>query len=100
MNTAEPYHGWSIELIQQPAGYSFRCWFPEQRIALSDRKTYPTSEQALKVAQLRADLETVHWSLLRLLNEVYHQCNLSPEEHIALSSSVLEFVISSSKKSP
>lgn len=98
MNATEPYHGWFIELIPQPTGYSFRCWLPEQRIALSDRKTYPTSDQALKVAKLRADLEAVHWSLLRFLNEIYQRCNLSPEEHVALSSSVLEFVISSSKK--
>jgi hypothetical protein len=98
MNTTEAYHGWSIELIPVPTGYSFRCWIPEQRVAISDRKTYPTLDHALRVAKLRADLEAVHWALLRFLNEVYQQCNLTPEEHVALGSSVLEFVISSSKK--
>ncbi|MCA1994578.1 MAG: hypothetical protein LDL41_21420 [Coleofasciculus sp. S288] len=94
----EPYHGWLIELIPEPTGYLFRCWLPEQRIAISDRKTYPTLAQALRVAKVRADLEAAYLALLHFLNEVYQTCNLSPDEHVALASSVLEFVISSSKK--
>jgi len=89
MNVKEPYHGWLIELIPEPAGYSFRCWFSEERIALSDRKTYSTIEQALRVAKVRADLEAAYLALLRFLNEVYQTCNLSSHEHLALASSVL-----------
>ncbi|HEY9633222.1 MAG TPA: hypothetical protein V6D14_07440 [Coleofasciculaceae cyanobacterium] len=98
MNTTEPYHGWFIELIPQPTGYSFRCWLPEQRIALSDRKTYPTLDQALRVAKVRADLEAVSWALLRFLNEVYGHYYLTPDEHVSLSRSILEFVSSVGKK--
>jgi hypothetical protein len=85
-------------VIPEPTGFSFRCWLPEERTAISDRKIYSSLEQALKVAKVRADLEVVNWALLRFLNEVYQQCNLSPEEHVALGSSILEFVISSCKK--
>lgn len=98
MNEAKPYHGWLIELIPEPTGYSFRCWIPQESISISDRRTYPTIEQALKVAKVRADLEAVRWTLIRFLNEVYQECNLSPEEHLSLACSVVEFVISTSKK--
>ncbi|HEY9650530.1 MAG TPA: hypothetical protein V6C95_07695 [Coleofasciculaceae cyanobacterium] len=100
MNATEHYHGWLIELSREGTGYSFRCWLPEEQVFISDRKTYPTMEQALRVAKIRADLEAVYLVLLHFLNEVYQQCNLSPDEHIALASSVLEFVLTSSKKSP
>jgi hypothetical protein len=100
MNITEPYHGWLIELIPERTGYSFQCWFPQEKIAVSDRKTYPTLEQALRVAKVRADMEAVYLTLLHFLNEVYQRCNLSPDEHVALASSVLEFVISSTRKYP
>ncbi len=98
MNGKEPYHGWLIEVIPEPAGYSFRCWLPEEKIAVSDRKIYSTSALALRVAKVRADLEAVRWALTHFLNEVYQECRLSPDEHVALASSVLEFVTSVSQK--
>lgn len=98
MNATQLYHGWLIELIPEPTGYSFRCWIPQEMIAISDRRTYPTLDRALKVAKVRADLEAVRCSLLRFLNEAYQQCNLSPEEHLSLACSLLEFVTSTSKK--
>jgi len=98
MNTKEAYHGWLIELIPEQTGYSFRCWLPEKKIAVSDRKTYATSEQALAVAKVRADLEAVSWAMLRFLNEVYGHYYISFKEHGSLASSISEFVISASKQ--
>lgn len=98
MNIQEAYHGWLIELIPEQTGYSFQCWLTEERIAISDRKTYATSEQALVVAKMRADLEAVSWAMLRFLNEVYGHCYISFKEHGALASSISEFVISASKQ--
>lgn len=98
MNNKKPYHGWLIELVPEQTGYSFRCWFPEETIGVSDRKTYPTLDSALMAAQKRADIETVSLALLHFLNEVYGHCQLSPDEHVALTSSILEFVTSTSKK--
>ncbi len=98
MVVKELYHGWLIELIPEPSGYSFRCWFPGEEKALCDRKIYSTNTQALRVAKVRADLEVAYLALLRFLNEIYQQSHISPDEHLALASSVLEFVIVSSKK--
>jgi hypothetical protein len=98
MNAAQPYHGWLIELVPEPTGYSFRCWIPEEMISISDRRIYPTLDCALRIAKIRADLEAVRWALLRFLNEVYQQSSLSPEEHLSLACSILEFVTSTSKK--
>jgi hypothetical protein len=98
MNAAQPYHGWLIELVPEPTGYSFRCWIPEEMISISDRRIYPTLDCALRIAKIRADLEAVRWVLLRFLNEVYQQSSLSPEEHLSLACSILEFVTSMSKK--
>jgi len=98
MNAGESYHGWLIELIPEPTGYSFRCWIAEEKMTVSDRKTYPTRDRALNAAKLRADLEAVRWTMLHFLNEIYQRCNLSPEEHLSLSCSIAEFVMSSSKK--
>jgi hypothetical protein len=95
----ELYHGWLIELIPEPTGYSFRCWLPGEEKALCDRKTYSTREQALRIAKVRADLEAAYLALFRFLNEMYQKSHLSPDEHLALASSILEFVIASSKKS-
>lgn len=99
MKVKQLYHGWLIELIPEPVGYSFRCWFPGEETALCDRKTYSTRGQALRVARVRADLEAAYLAWLRFLNEMYQKSHLTPNEHLALASSVLEFVIVSSKKS-
>lgn len=98
MKTTQAYHGWLIELIPEQTGYSFRCWLTEEKIAVSDRKIYATSEQALVVAKVRADLEAVSWAMLRFLNEVYGHCSISFKEHGSLASSISEFVISASKQ--
>lgn len=98
MNTTEAYHGWLIELIPEQTGYSFRCWLPKETIAVSDRKVYATSEQALVVAKMRADLEAVSWAMIRFLNEIYGHCSISFKEHGSLASSISEFVISASKQ--
>ena len=99
MKVKQLYHGWLIELIPEPADYSFRCWFPGEETALCDRKTYSTRDQALRVAKVRADLEAAYLALLRFFNEMYQKSHLTADEHLALASSVLELVIVSSKKS-
>jgi hypothetical protein len=99
MKVKQLYHGWLIELIPEPAGYSFRCWFPGKKTALCDRQTYSTRTQALRVAKVRADLEAAYLALIRFLHEIYQKSHLTSDEHLALATSVLEFVIVSSKKS-
>lgn len=99
MKVKQLYHGWLIELIPETVGYSFRCWFPGEETALCDRKTYSTRDQALRVAKVRADLEAAYLVLLRFFNEMYQKSHLTADEHLALASSVLEFVMASSKKS-
>jgi hypothetical protein len=99
MKVKQLYHGWLIELIPEPAGYSFRCWFPGKKTALCDRQTYSTRVQALRVAKVRADLEAAYLALIRFLHEIYQKSHLTSDEHLALATSVLEFVIVSSKKS-
>ncbi|MBD2016556.1 hypothetical protein H6F96_21610 [Microcoleus sp. FACHB-53] len=99
MKVKQLYHGWLIELIPEPAGYSFRCWFPGKKTALCDRQTYSTRAQALRVAKVRADLEAAYLALIRFLHEIYQKSHLTSDEHLALATSVLEFVIVLSKKS-
>ncbi|WP_245927628.1 hypothetical protein [Aphanothece hegewaldii] len=92
MDVKQRYHGWLIDLISEPTGYSFRCWLSEQTVWLSDSKVYPTPQQALEVAYYRADLETACLSLVCFLNEIKGHCYyLSSEDHQALTNSILEF---------
>jgi hypothetical protein len=91
MLTQQQYHGWIIELRYLPSGYSFACYFPEEQIIITDEKKYPTREQAMRAAYLKADLETAGLALIRFLNEIYGRSYyLTSEDHIALTSSILE----------
>lgn len=93
----EFYHGWLIELIPTLDGYSFQCWLPEEMVAVSDRQTYSTLEQALTVAKMRADSEAVCWVLAERLYEYYEQKMLSLEEYASMLESVVRFVSSDSQ---
>lgn len=79
----ELYHGWLIELVPDSAGYLFQCWLPSNRIAVSDRKCYPTLESARAAAQTRADLEAVKWALKHCYTN-YIQGSLSSDEYSTL----------------
>ncbi|MBW4539079.1 MAG: hypothetical protein KME43_08005 [Myxacorys chilensis ATA2-1-KO14] len=59
----EVYHGWLIELVAESNGFSFQCWLPGNRLAVSDRQVYPTLDAARSAAQTRADVESAKWSL-------------------------------------
>jgi hypothetical protein len=93
MLTQQKYHGWVIDLIPEQSGYLFECSFNEARVKISDRNIYPTAAQALKAAYSRADLEAAGLALIRFLNEIYGRCYyLTSNDHIALTSSILEFL--------
>lgn len=59
----EFYHGWLIEFATESNGFSFQCWLPGNRLAVSDRLVYPALEVARIAAQTRADTESAKWSL-------------------------------------
>ncbi|NDJ18332.1 hypothetical protein [Myxacorys almedinensis] len=61
----ELYHGWQIEVATESDGFSFQCWLPGNRLAVSDRKIYASIELARLAAQTRADTESAKWSLRR-----------------------------------
>jgi hypothetical protein len=85
------YHGWLIQLTSESTGYSFQCCFPDGQITIDDGRTYSTPQQALTVARNRADLETAGLALIRFFNEIYGHCYyLTSDDHIALTSSILE----------
>lgn len=91
MPTQQLYHGWLIQLMSEPAGYSFQCCLPDGQITIYDGKTYSTPQQALTVAYHRADLQTAGLALIRFFNEIYGRCYyLTPDDHMALTSSILE----------
>ncbi|NJK48920.1 hypothetical protein HC931_12715 [Candidatus Gracilibacteria bacterium] len=93
MLTQQKYHGWVITLIPEHSGYLFECSFDEAQIKISDRNIYPTATQALKAAYRKADLEAAGLALIRFLNEIYGRCYyLTSNDHIALTSSILEFL--------
>jgi hypothetical protein len=97
MLTQQKYHGWLIKLVPELVGYSFECCLPEGQVIISDNKIYPTPEQALREAYLRADLETAGLALVSFLNEIYGRCYyLTSDDHMALTSSILEFLRSPS----
>jgi hypothetical protein len=92
MKIKEQYHGWLIELVSHPNGYSFQCWTAQERVGISDRQVYATFDQALNIAKKRADLESVRWALTRFLDDACLRYKLTVEELIALEASVLGFV--------
>ncbi len=97
MSSQEPYHGWLIELIQEQAGYSFQCCWLEKSISVSDHQIYVTSEQALRGARLRADLETVRLSLSNFLQGKLQRLLLSPDERASLENSIAQIVDSATQ---
>lgn len=97
MSKQEPYHGWLIELISEQAGYSFQCCWPEKSITASDNQIYATSEQALRGARLRADLETVRLSLSSFLQGKLQRLLLSSDERTALENSITQIVDSATQ---
>jgi hypothetical protein len=93
----EIYHGWHIELVSEATGYSFQCWLPSDRLAVSDRKTYPTLESARNAAQKRADLEAVKWALKHCYSN-YVQGSLNSDEYSTLEDLIMG-VLTPSKES-
>lgn len=92
------YHGWSIELNYESAGYYFQCIDLQKDVAVSDRQAYPTLWQALQAAQKRADLESVSLALINFLNEIFDRCYyLGSDDRIALSDSIAQYVESASQ---
>lgn len=87
----ELYHGWLIELLQQPQGVSFQCWLPGKRLAVSDRNLYPSLESAREAAHGRADLESVRWAIQHCYAN-YIQGALTPEEYTTLEDLILDVV--------
>ncbi|MBF2047954.1 MAG: DUF1830 domain-containing protein [Elainella sp. C42_A2020_010] len=92
MKVKEQYHGWVIELVSHPNGYSFHCWTAQERIGITDRQLYSSLDQALTIAKKRADLETMRWALTRFLDDACLHYKLNLDEMIALEASILEFV--------
>jgi hypothetical protein len=79
----EFYNGWLVEFISEPAGYSYQCWLPGDRVAVSDRNLYVTLESVRNAAHKRADLESVKWALKHCYTN-YIQGNLSADEYTTL----------------
>jgi hypothetical protein len=92
------HHGWLIDLIPEPNGYSFYCWDSQQGIAISDSRVYPSLQKTLASARHRADLESVNLALTGFLNEICGNCYyLTAEDHTALISSIAEFIQSATQ---
>lgn len=92
MSNKQIYHGWVITLSPESTGYSFQCCLSEKNIALSDGKIYPTSQQALRSAWLRADLEAVKLCLSAFLHGRLQRLLLSNAELTALENSITQVV--------
>lgn len=84
----ELYNGWLIEFAPESTGYSFQCWLPGDRVAVSDRKLYSTLESVRAAAQKRADLEAVKWALKRCYTN-YIQSHPDTDEHSTLESLIV-----------
>ena len=84
----EQYHGWLIELSSDEAGYSYQCWLPGDRLAVSDRMLYSDLEQARSAAQKRADAEAVRWAIKHCYS-TYIQGALSSDEYSTLEDLIL-----------
>lgn len=92
MANKELYHGWLIEVVLEQEGYAFQCWLPGEMMAVGDRQIYATIEGAKLAAKVRADLESLRWSLNRFLAEMNQQSKLNFSEQHALSNSITAFV--------
>lgn len=88
----EFYHGWGIRISQSQAGYSFQCWMLEQQTGVIDGQCYATLDQALRAAQLRADLESVRLALTAFLHGQLQFLLLNPEEQNALECSIMQYI--------
>lgn len=97
MTFKEFYEGWLIELIPSPGGYTFQCWIPEEQIGISDRRVYPTQQRASAAAKKRAKLESASLALVKFLNQSYQSSCLNPDEHVALTNSIFNFISWNSK---
>ncbi len=86
--TQELYHGWLIELDEQPEGFSYQCWLPGNRLAVSDRISYATLESARTAAHDRANLESVKWALQHCYAN-YIEGSLSSEEFTTLETLIM-----------
>jgi hypothetical protein len=89
--TQELYHGWWIELSDQPEGFSYQCWLPGHRLAVSDRKVYPSLASAQIAAHDRADLESVKWAL-RHCYASYVEGSLTMDEFETLESLIMDAI--------
>jgi len=88
----EFYHGWTICITQQQAGYAFQCWIAEHELNVTDAQHYLTFEQALSAARLRADLECVRLSLTNFLRGKLNLSLLFPGEQNALENSIAQYI--------
>ncbi|MBD2314159.1 hypothetical protein H6G20_21040 [Desertifilum sp. FACHB-1129] len=92
MIVEEFYHGWVIQVTQQPDGYIFQCWMSEKRTSVTDTQSYPTIDRAFRAGQLRADLESVRLSLRNFIRGKLKLLQLYPDEQNALENSVAQYI--------
>jgi len=88
----ESYHGWTIQVAQTPSGYVFQCLLLEQGIRLTNAQHYFTLEQALSAGRLRADLESVRFSLTTFLRGKFQLLLLNADERSALEHSIEQYI--------
>jgi len=92
MTNKQNYHGWIITLIPESTNYSFLCCLPEKNFVVTDGLSYSTSQQALRAAWLRADLEAVKLSLTDFLHGNLQRLFLTGAELTALENSIAKVV--------
>lgn len=88
----EFYHGWVIQVLKNPAGYSFECQMIDRQGRISDPQCYSTSDQAFQAGRLRADLEGVRLSLTSFLRGKLKRVWLYPDEQTALENSIDRYI--------
>jgi hypothetical protein len=90
MKIRQNYHGWLIDIVGSPIGYSFYCWHSDS-IAVSDYNLYPSLATALNAAHHRADLESACTALVNFLAEIRGHCYyLGNDDYEALTYSIVE----------
>ena len=92
------YHGWLLEFVIEPTGYSFHCWLPGKTIGVSDRHTYGTLSEAIVAAHNRVDLEVARLAVQKFLDLARGRGRLKLEEYAKLSDSVSNFVAASDSR--
>jgi hypothetical protein len=90
MNWKDSYYGWLIELIPQSEGFVFKCWMLDEQIGISNNQIYPRVFDAMKAARNRAKLESARLAIIQFLNESYGYGKITPQEHMALATSIFE----------